>query len=141
MPEWQRWKGIISMRQVKRVVEDMMVGLCAWAALVLIVLEAVSRSKLAMAAGVIVGTATAAGLLLHMYRHTDIALDMDSGHAQRHAQFAAMRRLIAMAVVLAVSMTQYHYIHPVGTVLGIFGLKIAAFLQPTVRRIRSQRKH
>jgi hypothetical protein len=107
---------------------------------VLLILEIVFRGRLAIAAGVLAGAVTAAVLILHMYRHLDIALDMDSGHAQRHTQLAAMRRLAIMTVVLAVSMTQYRYIHPIGTVCGIFGLKIAAFLQPTVHRLRSKKK-
>jgi hypothetical protein len=128
------------MRQAKQIVTDMMIGLAAWGLLVLLILEIVSRSRLAVAAGVLLGTVTAAGLILHMYRHLDIALDMDSGHAQRHTQFAALQRLGIMAVVLAVSMTLYRYIHPVGTVCGIFGLKISAFLQPAVHKLRIRRK-
>jgi hypothetical protein len=113
----------------------MMIGLAAWGIFVLLILEIVSRSRLAMAAGVVLGVASAAFLILHMCRHLDIALDMDSGHAQRHTQAAAIQRLVIMAVVLALSMTWYRYIHPVGTVCGIFGLKISAFLQPTVHRL------
>lgn len=118
-----------------------MIGLVIWGVAVLVVLEIVASNKLAMAAGVLAGLLAAAGLILHMYRHLDIALDMDSGHAQRHTQFAAMQRLAIMAVVLAVSMTQYQYIHPVGTVFGIFGVKICALMQPWVHKMRQKRKN
>lgn len=129
------------MRQAKQIVTDMMIGLVIWGVAVLVVLEIVASNKLAMAAGVLAGLLAAAGLILHMYRHLDIALDMDSGHAQRHTQFAAMQRLAIMAVVLAVSMTQYQYIHPVGTVFGIFGVKICALMQPWVHKMRQKRKN
>ena len=124
------------MRQTKQIIADMMTGLVIWGVLVLVVLEIVSHSRLAMAAGVLAGVLTAAGLILHMCRHLDIALDMDSGHAQRHVMFAAMQRLAIMAVVLAVSMTQYRYIHPIGMVLGIFGLKVCALMQPWTHKLR-----
>lgn len=128
------------MRQAKQTLKEMMIGLVVWGAAVMLVLLIMAQNKLAATAGVLVGLLTAAGLLLHMYRHLDIALDMDSGHAQRHVQFASMQRVAIMAVVLAVSMTQYQYIHPVGTVLGIFGAKICAIMQPGVHKLCQKRK-
>lgn len=129
------------MRQAKQIMKDMMTGLAVWGVPVLLVLEIISHNRLAMAAGVVLGLATAAGLLWHMYRHLDIALDMDSGHAQRHTQLAAMQRLGIMTVVLVIAMTQYRYVHPIGTVLGLFGMKIAAFMQPAIHRLRFQKNH
>ena len=70
----------------------------------------------------------------------DIALDMDATHAGRHIQASAMKRFLVMAVVLALAMTQYRYIHPVGTVLGMFGMKISAFMQPKIHRLMASHK-
>ena len=69
-----------------------------------------------------------------------IALDMDATHAGRHIQASAMKRFLVMAVVLALAMTQYRYIHPVGTVLGMFGMKISAFMQPKIHRLMASHK-
>lgn len=123
------------MRQAKQTVTEMLCGLAIWGMAVLLVLEIISHNRLAMAAGIAAGLLTAVGLIFHMYRHLDIALDMDSGHAQRHAQFAAVQRLAIMAVVLAVSMVGYRKIHPVGTVFGIFGVKVCALMQPLVHKL------
>lgn len=128
------------MKQAKQTVKDLLAGLAVWGILVLIVLEIVSAHKLAVALGLLAGLATAAGLFWHMYHHLDIALDMDSGHAQRHIMFASMQRLAIMAVVLAISMTQYRYFHPVGTVLGIFGMKMSAFMQPLWRLVSGKKR-
>lgn len=106
------------------------------AALILII---VMQDKAAVLLGSVLGGITAAGLLWHMYHHLDIALDMDPKHAGRHVQIAAFQRIGIMAVVLAASMYFYRYIHPIGTVLGMFGLKISAFLQPTIHRFRQKR--
>ena len=122
------------MKNAKRILREILIGLAVWELLVLAVLSIFTRQKLACAGGVLVGGVAAAILILHMYRHLDIALDMDAKHAQSHIQFAAMQRLLIMGAVLAVSMIEYKYIHPVGTVLGIFGMKIAAYLQPTVHK-------
>ena len=70
-----------------------------------------------------------------MYHHLDIALDMDVKHAQSHIQSAAIKRLFFMALIVAISMAGYKYVHPLGTILGLFGIKISAYLQPMVHKI------
>lgn len=122
------------MRKARKILNEMMVGLVVWLIPVLIILLIIAHNKVAMALGVLWGGVWAAVLLLHMYRHLDIALDMDPKHAQGHVQFAAIKRMFIMAVVIVISMTAYRYIHPVGTVFGIYGMKISAYLQPIVHK-------
>lgn len=113
----------------------MFAGLAVWLLLVLIILVIIAAHKAAAALGVLFGGCTAAGLLLHMYHHLDIALDMDVKHAQSHIQSSAMKRMFLMAVAVAVSMAGYRYVHPLGTILGLFGMKVSAYLQPAVHKI------
>lgn len=122
------------MRKARKILNEMMIGLVVWLIPVLIILLIIAHNKIAMVLGVLWGGVWAAVLLLHMYRHLDIALDMDPKHAQGHVQFAAIKRMFIMAVVIVVSMTAYRYIHPVGTVFGIYGMKISAYLQPMVHK-------
>lgn len=123
------------MKKVKQILKEMFIGLVVWLLPVLIILVIAANHKAAMAMGVLLGGAAAVVLILHMYHHLDIALDMDVKHAQSHIQFAAIRRLFFMAAVLAVSMIWYEYFHPLGTVLGIFGMKMSAYLQPAIHKI------
>ncbi len=127
------------MKKARQLLREMMIGLAVWLVPVLIILVIIANNKIAMALGVIWGGIWAAVLLIHMYRHLDIALDMDPKHAQGHVQFAAMKRLFLMAAVIAVSMTAYRYIHPVGAVFGIYGMKISAYLQPKVHKVMASR--
>ena len=122
------------MRKARKILNEMMIGLVVWLIPVLIILLIIAHNKIAMVLGVLWGGVWAAVLLLHMYRHLDIALDMDPKHAQGHVQFAAIKRMFIMAVVIVISMTAYRYIHPVGTVFGIYGMKISAYLQPMVHK-------
>lgn len=128
------------MRQAKQTLKELMAGLAVWGAVVLAILMIVSRHRLAVACGLILGLAVAAGLLWHMYHHLDIALDLDEKHAGRHMQASSMKRFLVMAVVLAVTMTQYRYVHPIGTVLGMFGMKISAFMQPKIHKLMTAHK-
>ena len=128
------------MRQAKQTLKELMAGLAVWGAAVLAILMIVSRHRLAVACGLILGLAVAAWLLWHMYNHLDIALDLDEKHAGRHMQASSMKRFLVMAVVLAVTMTQYRYVHPIGTVLGMFGMKISAFMQPKIHKLMTAHK-
>ena len=68
------------MKQARQLCKEMIIGLILWLIPVLLILTIIAPNHLAMAAGVLTGGAVAAGLLWHMYRHLDIALDMDAKH-------------------------------------------------------------
>ena len=57
-----------------------------------------------------------------------------------HVHVKPLAKVVVMAVVLAVAMTQYRYIHPIGTVLGMFGMKISAFMQPKLHKLMTAHK-
>lgn len=108
--------------------------MAVWMIVIGLLLTVIAAHKLAALAGVLVGTLVAAGLVLHMYRHLDIALDMDAKHAQTHTQFAAFQRMFMMAAAVGVSMAVSKYIHPAGVVLGLFGIKVTALMNPLLHR-------
>ena len=128
------------MRQAKQVCREMLIGLCLWMLLVFLVLVIFSHHKFAMAIGVIVGTVTSAGLILHMYRHLDIALDMDPKRAQTHTQISAFVRMLIMAAVCAYGFVCSKYVHPVGIILGLFGIKVSALAYPAVHKALEKRR-
>lgn len=122
------------MKQAKQTVKEMIIGMLIWMLAVFLILLAVTEHRLSAACGLLYGGAASVGILLHMYRHLDIALDMDVKGARRHIQVASLQRMLIMGLVLAVSLLKPQFIHPLGTVLGLFGIKIGAFLRPTVHR-------
>lgn len=123
-----------SMREAGQVCREMLAGLIIWMIVTAVLLAVIATNKPAALAGVFVGTITAAGVILHMYRHLDIALDMDAKHAQAHTQVAAFQRMFIMAAVIGVSMVFSGYIHPVGVVLGLFGVKATALCNPLIHK-------
>lgn len=129
------------MDKAKQVLKEMFTGLIVWLVAAMVILIIISNHKLAMAAGLLLGGMAAAGLMIHMYHHLDIALDMDEKHAQSHIRYAALRRLFFMALIIAVSMIFYKYFHPVGAVIGIFGMKISAYMQPIVHKAIGRINH
>jgi len=122
------------MRQAKQVCKEMLIGLVIWVAGVGIILTILATHRFAAIAGVLVGGAVAAGIILHMYRHLDIALDMDAKHAQKHIQAAAFQRIFFMAAAVGVSFVLSGYIHPLGVILSLFGIKVTALLNPVLHK-------
>ncbi len=133
------------MRQAKKLCKEMLIGIAAWTALMMVVLGILaiplSVSPLSMLLGVLAGGLTAAGLLVHMYRHLDIALDLPPKSAGRHTQFSAFVRMFIMAGVMAVSFLFSNILHPAGVVFGILGLKASALLYPKLHRWLVKRGH
>lgn len=128
------------MRQARQVRRELLIGLGVWTAPVLALLTVFWRPRLAGAFGTLLGAAAAAGLIFHMYRHLDIALDMDARRAQRHTQAASVQRVFIMGAVLAVSFFLPGYFAPVGVVLGLFGVKISALMYPFLHRQYEKRR-
>ena len=118
------------MKQVKQVLKELMISSILWTAIVTLLFVIISRGRVSMLFGGLFGGAAALVLLWHMFRHLDIALDMDPAHASRHAQLASLQRLVIMAVTLAVCMIFYEYVHPIPAILTLFGVKVSALSYP-----------
>ena len=122
------------MRKAKIILKEMLIGLIIWSLPVLVILAIVAENKPAVICGVLTGTLAAAGIIFHMYRHLDIALDMEPESARKHTLKSSFQRTFIMAVILIVSMIWYGYVHPIGVVLGLMGVKMTAYIQPYVHK-------
>ena len=58
----------------------------------------------------------------------------DPENARKHTLKSAFQRTFIMVAVLMVSMIWYSYVHPIGVVLGLMGVKMTAYMQPYVHR-------
>ena len=103
------------MKQVKQVLKELMISSILWTAIVTLLFVIISRGRVSMLFGGLFGGAAALVLLWHMFRHLDIALDMDPA---------------IMAVTLAVCMIFYEYVHPIPAILTLFGVKVSALSYP-----------
>ena len=125
--------------KTKEIVKDLLTGIGLWVVLTIVIgclfLHRDTRSYIC---GVLVGGGAAVFLVYNMHRHLDIALSsMDMAFAESHVRKWAMIRLFIMALVVGGAMVFYTYVHPVGVVVGIWGLKVAAWLQPKVHKYRA----
>lgn len=122
------------MEEAKRTMREILIGLFLWGIVITVPGVLIAGNPLAYFLGVLAGCLVAMGLLFHMYRHLDIALDMDRKSASGHMMRSAMIRTVVMALAVGGSFYFGKYVHPAGVILGLWGMKIAAYLQPVIHR-------
>lgn len=121
------------MEIAKRTVREMYLGLLCWGIVLLLPVFFVPN-KIPYISGVITGCLAAVFLLIHMYKHIDIALDMDKKSAEAYMRRTSLARTLIMALVVGGSVYLGRYVHPAGVVLGIFGMKVSAYMQPVIHK-------
>lgn len=126
------------MNKTIETVKELLIGIGMWLLVVIIAGCILLRhDRPAYIRGALLGGITAVYLVWNMYRHLDIALSADAEFAQSHIRKWSVIRMCIMALAVGLSMVFYDYIHPVGAVLGIWGLKVAAWIQPLLHKYRT----
>lgn len=121
----------------------MLLGIAIWAMIVLaLMIGMVSTTEWmqkvsipSIIFGVMLGSVGAVIFLLHMFRHLDIALDLDEKGARTHGSVAAMQRMVIAAIVLIISLKLPGFFHPLSTFLAFFGVKMSAFMQSGLHKL------
>lgn len=89
------------------------------------------RDKLRYTVGLWLGIALAIFMIWHMHLGISKALDLDAGGAQKKMlMMYGIRLVVVCAVVLCVFFFKIGNV--ILTFIGVFGLKIAAYLQPSL---------
>lgn len=85
--------------------------------------------------GVVFGTVIAVFVLVQLYHSLNKTLDMDSQSAEKIGGRHAIFRLFIMGLALVVGILLSDIFNVIGILLGIFGLKFSAYLQPAIHKI------
>ena len=88
--------------------------------------------SLSVMAGLAFGSVSSAGLALHMYKTLDVTISLPEKSAVSYARRQSLLRMLIMMAVLAVSARLNDYVNLLGTLVGLFFLKLAAYLQPII---------
>lgn len=131
-------------RKINETLSELLIGIFS-ASLIIQIFQLVicatntqfSASKVPFATGLWIGTATALGLAVHMYRSIDRALDMINNDAEGYMRKAYLIRTAAILVVAgAVTYLKLGYV--MAFFIGVLCLKFGAFLQPLIHTIREK---
>ena len=95
-------------------------------------------NPLAYILGEIVGSATASGMMLHLYHSIDIELDLPEKKAVNHSRVAGTLRSVIEAAVLFASFFVSGWVSPYTVLAGLLARKIAALMVPFMEKIRTR---
>lgn len=95
-------------------------------------------NPLAYVLGEVVGSATASGMMLHLYHSIDIELDLPEKKAVSHSRVMGMFRGIIEIVVLFGSFFVAEWVLPYTVFAGLLARKIAALMVPFMEKIRTR---
>lgn len=93
-------------------------------------------NPLAYVLGEVVGSATASGMMLHLYHSIDIELDLPEKKAVSHSRVMGTFRGIIEIVVLFGSFFVAEWVLPYTVFAGLLARKIAALMVPFMEKIR-----
>ena len=114
---------------------ELWIGSVAFACVVILASIWFLKDKSAYALGIGLGCLMSCYLAYHMARNIEKALDYEAG-AERIMRISSLLRYGMVVLVLIVS---YYvpFLNPIGTFIGLMGLKVAAYLQPFTHKIIS----
>lgn len=122
---------------VKKLVLEVSAGIVLYD-VILLILAAVLRLSTDILLGLIFGGILAILAFVHMAVISDSTLDMGAEEpARKKATVNAVLRMVVMVAVLIFTM-RTPYLNTVAVVVGALGLKVGAYLQPVIHRLRSR---
>ncbi len=113
---------------------ELLVGIILSGVVLQIVLAIILKDYLYNAIGLWSGVAVACFWAIHLKRSIEDSLDLGIEGAAKHARNAYMTRMLITAVALGI-VIYFRIGSPITLVIGIFPLKIAAYLQPHMHKL------
>lgn len=119
-------------------VKEMWIGVAVWGIACELVTVWFVKDRIYSGLGLLIGCILAAAGVWHMWRTIDQALDLGDG-AQKFMTARSWIRYGMFVAVFAVLMVT-DAADPLTAFLGLMGMKMSAYLQPTVHKISEKRR-
>lgn len=116
---------------IDEVLKDLILGIGLYFVVISLLGLIIVEDKAGYILGTVFGSAVALGMAVHMYQSLDKGLDMDPNSAQKYIFSRSMLRLFMMLTAAYIGIW-LPWLSFIGVVLGLFGLKFAALMQPLV---------
>lgn len=118
------------MKEAKRTLFKLIAGIVIYGIVISIAGTFLVNNNKAFILGVLYGCAGSIVMVVHLFFSLNKSLDLDSASAEKRENKMAMIRMIIMIVIAAIGFHFSEVFHVAGVLLGLFGLKISAYLQP-----------
>lgn len=116
---------------------ELLVGIIFLGVVMQIVITIVSKDYLYNAIGLWSGITVACVSAIHMKRSIEDALDLGEKGAIKYVRIAYLKRMLITVVIMGV-VIYFQLGNPITLLIGIFPLKLAAYLQPVIHKLFQQ---
>lgn len=126
------------LKRLNKVLPELILGILLYGILVQITGVWLVEDKLLYSTGLWIGIALAVGMAIHMAMVIEDAVSLGSGQGK----LVAMSLLRYVVVVLVFAAVLYFQLgNPIMTFVGVMGLKVAAYTQPFLQKIRGREEN
>ena len=123
------------MAEEKRTLIGMLAGIVIYGIAAGVAAGFLVQDKGPFIAGIILGCAVGGGLAVHMLWGLDRTLLLNEEYAARYARKLTAIRMLLMLAAIAVAALLPEIFHVLAAVIGLFGLKVSAYLQPFMDKL------
>ena len=116
------------------ILTELLTGIISLGILIQIGMAIAFENYLYNAIGLWVGIGVAIFMAIHLKRSIEDELDLGEEGAMKHARTAYATRMLITFIVLGV-VIYFKLGNPITVVIGIFPLKLSAYLQPLIHKI------
>ena len=118
----------------ENVLLELLVGILCFGVVIQGICLIVSKDHLYNAIGLWSGIAVACFMAIHMKRSIEDTLDIGVEGAEKHARNAYITRTLVTLIVIGI-VIYFKLGNPITLVIGIFPLKLSAYLQPQMHKL------
>ena len=116
------------------ILTELLAGIISLGIVIQIVMAIAFENYLYNAIGLWAGIGIAIFMAIHLKRSIEDELDLGEEGAMKHARTAYATRMLVTLIVLGV-VIYFKLGNPITVVIGIFPLKLSAYLQPLIHKI------
>lgn len=113
---------------------ELLIGIIFCGLVIQIILLPAFKDYLYNAIGLWSGIAVACGVAIHLQRSIEDALDLGEEGAVKHVRTAYATRMIVATIVMG-TVLFFDWGNPITLLIGVFPLKISAYLQPSMDKL------
>ncbi len=117
---------------------ELLLGIGVLSILTQVVVLFISKNHVHNAIGLWAGALMAGGMAIHMSRTIFEAVDLGADNATKHMQRASVTRIGIVVIVMAI-LLYFKIGNPITLIIGLFTLKISAYLQPIIHKLCEKR--
>ena len=132
------WKRILFLKGINGTVKEMWLGIGLWGLTAALIVPWFVKDVSGCLLGLLIGCLLACVCVWHMWKTLDTALDLGDG-AQKYMTLRSLARYGVIVLAFAVLMVT-DCANPLTAFAGLMGMKVSAYLQPSVHKYLEKRR-